>query len=597
MTEPDAPMSSCDEATDLIGLELRRREAFRLVFGAAAAAAMLPSLSAMAGTPTQPVFAHGVASGDPLTTSVIIWTRITPVNPRRSIEVVWTVAANSDMTGVIATGNRVTNAARDFTVKVNASGLQPGTTYYYQFATVDGAVLSPIGTTRTLPAADSTASFSLLVFSCTNYEKGYFNAYAEAAKEPGIFGALHLGDYLYEYGPAGYITPALAAGVASEPRAAELSPKAEATTLDAYRLRHALYKTDPNLQSLHAAMPWITIYDDHESANDSWTGGAENHQPATEGPWKAREKAALQAYYEWMPLRDPVGRIYLDPVTDNPTGLYRSFVFGRVARLVMLDTRLAGRDEQLGTAALLAAYASPATADVVSGRFRSLMGSVQEQWVDDQLSKRGQTWQLIGNQTLCYYQNAPDYQNFPLFDAPTKAAISGALDSLFGAGAGALFASLGASGGPNPTSADSWTGYPTARARFNASLAKAKNPVVLSGDSHNAWAANLRSSGGQALGVEFGGASVTSPGLEQYFFQLPAAAVGGLATYSSATRSPTDKLVYADTSHRGYLRVDVSQTKLTTTYVTVDTVFSTGYTATRAKIFDVVPGEKHIAGT
>lgn len=595
MTDQQAAMS---DALEVRALELRRRDAYRLIFGATAAA-FLPGTApaALSG----PAFLHGVASGDPGRNRVVIWTRLTPASTRAA-DVAWKLATNSDMTGIVASGDARARPERDFCVKVNVTGLQPGQTYYYQF-TGPGGVLSAVGTTRTLPSRDSTDPFSIAVFSCSNFEKGYFNAYAEAAKEAGLSAVLHLGDYIYEYGPGAYVTPAMAPPPAgqgiTEPRVGQLNPSSEIVLQDAYNARYALYRSDPHLQALHAALPWIVIYDDHESANDAWTGGAENHQPGTEGDWKARERASLAAYYNWMPIRDPQGRQYLDPTTENPTSLARTFTFGRLAKLVMLDTRLAGRDEQLGIQQMVAAYQNPAT-DVTGGRARSLMGAAQEAWLDAELAESNQTWQLIGNQTLCFYQTAADYLNFPAFDTATKNQISAGIDALFGAGAGALFGQLGAAGGPNPAATDSWTGYPTARARLNASLAKAANPVVLTGDSHNAWAANLRGNAGagvQALGVEFGGSSVTSPGLEQYFFTFPPAVLAALYTTSSQTRSPTDKLIWADTSRRGYMRVDVGREKLTTTYVFVSTVFSTTYTVDRTKTVEVLAGARKITGS
>jgi alkaline phosphatase D len=587
-----------DEAEAASAFELRRRDAYRLVFGAAAAA-LLPPVAEAAGGPR---FLHGVASGDPLRNRVIIWTRVTPVGTR-SVPLTWKVATNPDMTGVVASGERNARRDRDFTAKVDVDGLMPGQTYYYQFA-APGGVLSPIGTTRTLPPADSTDPFGLLVFSCSNFEKGFFNAYAEAATESGIAAVLHLGDYIYEYGVGGYTTPAMAPpptglGI-TDPRAGQLNPTTEIVMLDAYYLRHSLYRSDPNLQGLHGKFPWIVAYDDHESANNAWTDGAENHQDPPEGPWQGRKEAALRAYYDWMPIREPVGRQIVDPVTGDPTGVFRSFRFGRVANLSMLDTRLAGRDEQFSPATLLAAYADPSL-DQVGGRPRTLLGQAQETWLDSQLEGSRQTWQLIGNQTLCHYQNAADFLNFPLFDQATKDLIIAGLDALFPGipGAGALFGQLGATGGANPAAADSWTGYPTARARLNASLAKAANPVILSGDSHNAWAANLRGNVGAGLvdlGVEFGGQSTSSPGLEQFFFTFPPAVLSALYTFSAA-RSPTDKLVFAETSRRGYMRVDVSREKVTTTYVFLSTVFSTSYTVDRSNRREVLAGARRITGT
>jgi len=584
-----------------LALEMRRRTAYRLVFGAAAAA-----LTGLDATPAraqaQPQFLHGVASGDPRGTRVIIWTRVTPPGTD-TVPVTWTVAQNADMTGVVAAGDGAARASRDFTVKIDVDGLAPGGTYFYQFAA--GGVLSPVGRTRTLPALRSTTPLNLAVFSCSNYEKGFFNVYGEAAKDDSIFAVLHLGDYTYEYGVGGFQTAALATGVVIEPRAAELTPTTETVLLDAYRTRLALYRTDPDLQALHAKCPWITIYDDHETANDGWTGGAENHTsgPKSEGSWRARKRAALQAYYEWLPIRD--NPPLLDPATGNPAGLFRSFTFGKLARLIMLDSRLAGRDRQLDAGTLLGLYGSAAVTgnfngDAVDGRPRSLLGAAQEAWLDERLSSSEQTWQIIGNQTLAHYQIAPDYLGSPLLNPEQKAAITEALVGIFGQEAALAFGFAGANGLPNPATADSWNGYPSARQRLNASLAKASNPIIVSGDSHNAWAANLAVplGGGNRLpvGVEFGTASVTAPGFEETFVGFPPALIAALITQSSAARSPGDRLIYTDASRRGFIKLEVTEAKVAANFVFVSTAFETSYTTATTR-FEVLPGTRKISGT
>jgi alkaline phosphatase D len=594
MTDDTARHGAASDADLSKAYALRRRDAYRLVFGAAAAAA-LPE-SAWAVSAGVPAFAHGVASGDPRRNRVVIWTRVTPADTQ-PLFVQWTVATDQAMSNVVASGERRTSRVRDFTVKVDVNGLQPGATYYYQFSV--GGVMSPVGTTRTLPAADSTDPFAIVVFSCSNFEKGFFNAYAEACNEPNLAAVIHLGDYIYEYGVGGYQTPALQVGAVTEPRTGQLDPTDEITVLDAYHTRYALYRSDPNLQALHAKCPWIVAYDDHESANDAFTDGAENHQPS-EGPWQVRKETALRAYYNWMPIREPQGFELVDQVTGDPEFVYRSFNYGRLARLVMLDTRLAGRDPQLSTAALLAAYGNPGAADVIGGRSRSLLGADQEAWLDAELTGSGQVWQILGSQVLAFYQNAVDFLNSPLLTQAQKDAITALIDQLFGPGAGAQFGALGAAGAPNPVANDAWTGYPTARGRLNVSLARAANPVIIAGDSHNAWAANLRGNVGagiQDLGVEFGGSSVTSPGFEEFFLGFPPAGLNALFVESSQNKSPTDKLVFADTSRRGYMRLDVTETKLTTTFVFLSTAFSTSYTVDRSIRFEVLPGARRISGT
>ena len=581
--DPSAPLPA--EAG--VALELRRRDAFRAVFGAAAAS--LVGLDAMALPAAAPQFLHGVASGDPDAASVVLWTRVTQ-SGTKPVMVDWKLSSTADMATPVAQGSARALAAGDYTVKVIPNGLTAGATYWYQFSC--NGVVSPIGRTRTLPDANSTAEVNLAIFSCSNFEKGYFNAYGEAAKDDSLFGMFHLGDYTYEYGLGGYQTTALALNLVTEPRKDQLLPTTETTTLAAYRTRQALYHTDPQLQAAHQNFPWFAIYDDHESANDSWTGGAENHTPATEGDWQSRKQAALQAWYEWMPVRNRNPRF---DANGNPQKLFHFVDFGKVARLVLLDSRLAGRDQQLTSTAMGQAYGYYAQTgswalDTVSGRPRSLLGAQQEAWVDGALAHSKQTWQLVGNQTLLHYQIAPDFLNAPGLTDAQRAGISGTVDAIFGAGAGAQFGQLGALGLPNPATNDSWNGYPTARNRFYASLLKAKNPVVLTGDSHNAWAANL-AVGPTKVGVEFGATSVTSPGYEQTFPGLPAATLGALITYSSQTKSQTDKLQWCELANRGYLKVSANTTQLTATFVFVSTAFSTSYT-TSTKTFTVNPGAR-----
>ncbi len=593
------------DENDILQIEMRRRDAYRLVFGAGAAALVgMADRSASAAVETGlPQFAHGVASGDPRRDRVVIWTRVTPPRSRR-VRVAWQVSTTPDMAAVVASGETFATEDRDFTVKVDVRDLLPGGLYWYQFE-AEG-VLSPVGRTRTLPERDATDPVSLAVFSCSNYEKGFFNVYGEAAKDAGLFAVIHLGDYTYEYGKGGYITPALATGLVSEPRAGQLRPRTETVLLDAYRKRLAIYRTDPDLQALHAHAPWITIYDDHESANDAWTGGAENHDPATEGSWQDRKLAALQAYYEWMPLRERPNIELLNPATGNPENLPRSFTFGKVARLFAVDTRLAGRDRQLSTEQVLGIY----QADAGTGQFtldrnpdgtpRSMLGAEQEAWLDEGLEESNQVWQVIANQVLFHYQIAADLQGTSLLTEPLRQQVFALLDQLFGPGSGALFAQLGTIGAPSPASEDTWTGYPAAKARLYGSLAKARNPIILAGDSHNAWAANLGVPGpGGAkipLGVEFGTASVTSPGFEEFFLGIPPALLDALLPESSQAKSPTDTLIYSDTSRRGFIKLTLGEQTATADFVFVSTVFSQSYT-TSVRSFTVQAGAKKIAGT
>ncbi len=535
------------------------------------------------------VFVHGVASGDPLATAVILWTRVSGISRPTPVE--WSVAIDEAMTKVVKRGTAFAQAARDYTVKVDVTGLRPGETYYYKFKAA--GVVSAVGKTKTLPVT-GVSNLKFAVFSCSDYEDGYFNVYKEAARRDDLDACIHLGDYVYEYG-----FPGLVIGPGTQqPRLGGLVPSAEIVMLDQYRTRHALYKTDPDLQELHRKNPWIMIYDDHETANDSNTQGAENHQPATEGPWKVRETVALQAYYEWNPLRDPSA---IFDASGNPQHLYRFFDFGGLLRLVMLDTRLAGRDPQLGTAGAFATFAG-LRRDTIDGtsaaRARTMFGNLQRTFVQNALSSSTQTWQLIGNQILAFNQLTPDINNSAVVTGPLRAGLLAGFTALFGAAFLAQLLALAANPGgfPNPVFQDSWTGYQTARADFLQLMRQyATNPIVISGDSHNAWTANLRApdSTGAVVPVapEFGGTSVTSGGLEQVLVGFPPSVYAGLLVETSTVRSTGDKLIFTDQSQRGFLLIDVTPTRVTTDHVFVSTVFAAAYTV-NTKRFTVDVGTR-----
>ncbi|MBW8858356.1 MAG: alkaline phosphatase D family protein, partial [Caulobacter sp.] len=283
-------------------------------------------------------FEHGVASGDPLQDRVILWTRVTAPGAKAPVGVRWDVATDAAFKTIVKQGHATADAARDYTVKVDVVGLKPNTDYFYRFRqAVKGKATGKAvtGRTRTLPAGP-TKDVVLAVVSCSLYPNGYFNAYDAIAKLPRVDAVLHLGDYIYEYGAApadyGMASPTAKTRVPDPPR--------ELLSLDDYRRRHALYKTDPALQAAHARAPWIVVWDDHETADNSWIGGAENHQPATEGDWSKRKAAGIKAYYEWMPIREPA------PGT-LPEASWRRFQFGDVVTLMMTETRLTARTHQL----------------------------------------------------------------------------------------------------------------------------------------------------------------------------------------------------------------------------------------------------------
>jgi len=275
-------------------------------------------------------FDHGVASGDPLSDSVIVWSRVTPTdeNTESSIPVTVRLFRDETMSLLAAETQLNTSAARDFTLKADIQGLQADTEYFYQFTarTSSGDVVSPVGRTKTTPDSGKPP-VTLAVVSCSNFPFGYFNVYHAISKRTDLDAVIHLGDYLYEYGVDGY------GGQAGQEIDRNHEPPMEIVSLGDYRMRHAQYKRDPMLQAAHAAAPWICTWDDHESTNNSYRTGAENHQPETEGNWTDRKQVAVQAYLEWMPVRDPeAGRA--------TGGIYRSFNFGDTASVFCLESRL-----------------------------------------------------------------------------------------------------------------------------------------------------------------------------------------------------------------------------------------------------------------
>jgi len=560
-----------------------RRE---FIGGAAAAGAVATVSAASPALAAGPSFVHGVASGDPLANKVIIWTRVS--GRSRSTSVRWMVALDADFAQVMKQGTFVTNSARDYTVKVDVAGLTPATTYFYKFQ-VD-SVTSPTGRTRTLPAAGaSIASVKFAIFSCSGFEVGYFNAYKEAAARDDLDAAIHLGDYIYEY-------PARASGIGTTlaDRIDALQPKTEILKLADYRSRHATYRTDPDLQALTAKTPLIAVYDDHEVTNDGWREGAENHQP-DEGDWDERKRVALQAYYEWMPVRG--GPAFNGD--GDPRGVYRDFDWGNLARLIILDTRLAGRDLQFDQTQLLSTYGG-LRRDTLDGtaasRARQMMNPEQVTYLQGRLASSTQTWQVIGNQALAFYQPTVDVKGSTVLTAGEKAFLTAILNSLFGAAQTDILLNLAASpsGIPGVLAADAWTGYPTARAQFLGLMAAAaRNPIVVTGDSHNAWTANLRgivSGVTFPIAVEFGGTSVSSGGFESVV-PFPPERFAALTVETSNTKSPTDKLIYTDQSRRGYLLLELTPGQARGTHVFVSTAKSRTYTVD-TKSFTVAAGAK-----
>lgn len=522
-----------------------------------------------AATPVDPkqAFAWGVASGDPLADKVIIWTRVAP-SLGAKVAVLWDVALDTSFKKIVRRGLAIASASSDHTVKVDVENLPANTPLYYRFTAASQT--SPVGRTRTLPVGD-VAEVKLAVFSCANYPAGYFNAYAEAAKLPGVHAALHLGDYIYEYARGGY---------ASEDAAAlnrEVQPATELLALADYRQRYAQYRTDPDLQALHAAMPWICVWDDHEFANDAWKAGADNHTPTTEGDFIARRDAAAKAYHEWLPTRPPV--------PNQPLLTYRSFSFGKLLDLHMLDTRIIGRDQQLDYANYITASGLNAAAFAadMANPTRQMLGATQLQWLGKQMAQSKGMWTVLGQQVLMGRMNIPaplvlrqvsftDYSAMLVKAQTAPGSLSAQEQAVLAQPA-------------IPYNLDAWDGYAVAREAVLASArALNKNLVVLAGDTHNAWASDLKDATGQQVGVEFATAAVSSPGLETYFpAENPALVAAGL-------QQIIDPLVYAETGNRGFMVVTATPTECRSEWYFVSTIKSRTYTATLGKRLRTLPG-------
>ena len=503
---------------------------------------------------TSKVFSHGVASGDPTHTSIVLWTRVTP-DTEQNTEVEWQLAKDLQFQDIVQSGKSNTNAYRDFSVKLNVENLKPGTTYYYRFC-VNG-VCSETGRTKTLPEG-KLDSLVLAVASCSNYPFGYFNAYEVIAADDDVDFVLHLGDYLYEYGHDSY------GGETGKTINRNHQPSHEIVTLKDYRQRHAQYKSDRASRLMHAAHPLIVTWDDHESANNPYLTGAQNHQP-NEGDWRARRNVSLQAYYEWMPVRDPAeGRGWEQ--------LWRHFEFGDLATLTTLETRHTARALQINYADHIPNIKSFEEGrkfyhEVLGRPGREMISPEMKQFVANSLrnSVRNKVqWRIIGNQIPMARTHVPN--------------VAGLLDGLgFEEGHPiaeemSMFKRLGELDLPNYT--DTWDGYPAAREDFYtmARKAGASDLLVLTGDSHSFWANQLFNAKGKSMGLELGTAGITSPGdFEEFGEDVAESMDHQLAEHNK-------EIVWTDGRHRGFVKLTLTEEEGRAQYVTVSDILTEKYT-------------------
>ncbi|MDO3381293.1 alkaline phosphatase D family protein [Gilvimarinus algae] len=531
-------------------------------------------------------FAHGVASGDPLADSVILWTRVTPADTSaESVRVSWEVSENAAFRQIIAEGSGDAHLSRDFTIKVDVRGLSPDTHYYYRFRTANSA--SATGRTRTLP--DHTSErLRLAVLSCSNYPAGFFHVYNHLASQD-VDLVLHLGDYIYEYGRDGY------ASQMAEQLGRVSQPAHEILTLDDYRTRYAQYRSDPDLQAAHASAPFLVVWDDHEIANDTYDGGAENHNDG-EGDFAERKLAALRAYFEWLPIR-PETTGDSDSLA-MPSSIYRQFEWGSLVNLLMLDTRNEARAKPLVVTdyfdAQTGAFDFPGLFGAINDPTRELLGARQRDWLSAAIGTSSATWQILGQQVLMgrmylpfaiatQQLSIPDYaelgalallagraqQNDPTLTTQELAYLQANQSRL----TPAVMALLQA---PNiPYNLDAWDGYGHAREQV-LSMAREANArlVVLAGDTHNAWANELADADGHPVGVEFATSSVSSPGLEEYL-GVPEAAY---AQTEAGIVNLVAGLKYLNAGDRGLLTLDITHERILAEWAFVSSVQEASYT-------------------
>ncbi len=510
-------------------------------------AAMAQALLGLTG------FTHNVASGEPGPDSVLLWTRYVSATGGPS-KVRVEISESRDFAKIVGGGQMVTGPWRDHTVKITVDGLKPGTWHWYRFIGPDGS-MSPVGRTKTLPVGKA-AKFNIAIFSCANLGFGEFNAYGHAALRDDVDLVLHMGDYFYEYGRGGYD--------AGTKFAQRIFPAGEILNLADYRLRYASYRTDPQLQALHAAYPMIVSPDDHESANDSWEGGAQNHQ-ADEGDWTNRKIVAEKVWREWL------------PVGEQP---WKTYEIGNLATYYRTDTRTIARSRQIEPASFMrTADPARALAEFHDGAWRdpsmTMMGTEQESWLYHGFAREKAIWSVLGVGTNMGYNYLPESAMATISpDSPQRNRDY--------VQTGVTMAKAGL-----PYNFDNWGGYPAARSRLLAAAQRSgRDLVVVTGDSHNGWGYDLPE-GGKPAGVEFGGHSVTSPGFEQATKGIDPKTVA-----AALINKANPELRWVDTSNRGYMHLSLTPQAATNEWVFMDTVLDVSRVTRPSHRLQVRPGRR-----
>ncbi|MFF7049094.1 alkaline phosphatase D family protein [Streptomyces griseorubiginosus] len=547
-------MTSRQRTADSNSLSPRRRT---VVKAAAATAVLAAPLAAAipARAAEAPAFLHGVASGDPLPDGILLWTRVTPTAeavPGSGLgpdtEVAWTVAKDKAFTQVVAKGSVTATAASDHTVKADVRGLAPATDYWFRFSA--GGTDSPAARTRTAPAADAAVTnLRFGVVSCANWEAGYFSSYRHLAARGDLDAWLHLGDYIYEYGTGEYGT--------RDTVVRQHAPTHEILTLADYRIRHGKYKTDPDLKALHAVAPVVAIWDDHEFANDAWSGGAENHTEGAEGAWTARQAAAKQAYFEWMPVR---------PALAGTT--YRRLRFGKLADLSLLDLR-SFRSQQVAVGN-----------GSVDDPDRTITGRAQLDWLKAGLTSSDTTWRLVGNSVMIS----------PFAIGSLSADLLKPLAELLGLPKEGL-----------ALNTDQWDGYTDDRRELLAHLRSnaIRNTVFLTGDIHMAWANDVPVDAGTyplsaSAATEFVVTSVTSDNLDD-LLKVPEGTVTALA--APVIQLANRHVHWVDTDRHGYGVLDITADRAQMDYYVLSDKTKANATSSWARSYRTRTGTQKVERT
>ncbi len=516
-------------------------------------------------------FSHGVACGDPLTDSLILWTKVSPAQQPDSVQLLLDVSETADFSMVQHQELCLARKEADYCCKVDLTGLQSGRSYYYRFS--DSNTVSAVGHGKTLPAG-SVSQVRFAVLSCSNYPAGYFHVYQQVAQQQ-LDAVLHLGDYIYEYEQGGYATErSVELG-----RALAADNQAEMVSLQDYRKRYALYRSDKDLQQAHASHSFICVWDDHEITNDAWTDGAENHQP-NEGDYQVRKLNALQAYYEWMPIRP---QVFGKQLSGQQQSLCRSFAFGDLVDLHMLDTRIEGRNLQLEykhyTDEKTGAFDTERFVGDLANPNRTLLGQKQQQWLQTQLMRSKAQYQVLGQQVLMAKMMFPS-ELLSAFSKPGPELVAHIAElSALKQRAAQGDSSLSTKDKQRLESViaynlDAWDGYPYERELvYKTAQQQNKQLVVLAGDTHNAWASTLHDQQGNKVGIELATPSVSSPGIETYL-KLNTAQVEHLA---DVLPQLINELEYCNLHQRGYLLVAFDKEQMDAQWFFVDDITKKQY--------------------